>query len=175
MSKGSFPVDPVHEFGANVFTSAPANDTYILAVHEIPQGTEALLFFWLSTDLTGFALPGTGITFQVNVVPKDVPNTAALNAAQGRQIPIGSTGYTFPWGVWNAPLVRNLFFPENCRVVWLAVVNDRTKIGALASLAGMIRPFGAALWGEASNCRKLLRSKAAVVNVPVKRRGIWIT
>jgi hypothetical protein len=33
-------------------------------------------------------------------------------------------------------------------------------------------PFGAALWGEASNCRKLLRTKAAVVNVPVKRRGI---
>jgi hypothetical protein len=33
-------------------------------------------------------------------------------------------------------------------------------------------PFGAALRGEASNCRKLLRSKAAVVNVPVKRRGI---
>jgi len=34
-------------------------------------------------------------------------------------------------------------------------------------------PFEAALWGEASNCRKLLRKKkAAVVNVPVKRRGI---
>src|SRR5712692_2736849 len=33
-------------------------------------------------------------------------------------------------------------------------------------------PFGAALWGEASNCRKLLRTKSAVVNVPVKRRGI---
>jgi hypothetical protein len=33
-------------------------------------------------------------------------------------------------------------------------------------------PFGAALWGEAPNCRKLLRTKAAVVNVPVKRRGI---
>ena len=33
------------------------------------------------------------------------------------------------------------------------------------------RSFGAALWEEASNCRKLLRSKAAVVNVPVKRRG----
>ncbi len=32
--------------------------------------------------------------------------------------------------------------------------------------------FGAALWEEASNCRKLLRSKAAVVNVSVKRRGI---
>ena len=32
-------------------------------------------------------------------------------------------------------------------------------------------PFDAALWGEASNCRKLLRTKAAVVNVPVKRRG----
>ena len=35
-------------------------------------------------------------------------------------------------------------------------------------------PFEAALWGEASNCRKLLRAKAAVVNVPVKRRGILI-
>jgi hypothetical protein len=34
------------------------------------------------------------------------------------------------------------------------------------------RSFGAALSGEASNCRKLLRLKAAVVNVPVKRRGI---
>jgi hypothetical protein len=34
------------------------------------------------------------------------------------------------------------------------------------------RSFGAALWEEASNCRKLLRSKAAVVNVPVKRRGV---
>jgi hypothetical protein len=33
------------------------------------------------------------------------------------------------------------------------------------------RSFGAALWEEASNCRKLLRPKAAVVNVPVKRRG----
>ena len=33
-------------------------------------------------------------------------------------------------------------------------------------------PSGAALWEEASNCRKLLRTKAAVVNVPVKRRGI---
>jgi hypothetical protein len=30
--------------------------------------------------------------------------------------------------------------------------------------------FGAALWEEASNSRKLLRPKAAVVNVPVKRR-----
>ena len=33
------------------------------------------------------------------------------------------------------------------------------------------RSFGAALWEEASNCRKLLRSIDAVVNVPVKRRG----
>jgi hypothetical protein len=32
------------------------------------------------------------------------------------------------------------------------------------------RSFGAALWEEASNCRKLLRPKAVVVNVPVKRR-----
>ena len=31
--------------------------------------------------------------------------------------------------------------------------------------------FGAALSVEATNCRKLLRTKAAVVNVPVKRRG----
>jgi hypothetical protein len=31
-------------------------------------------------------------------------------------------------------------------------------------------PFGAALWGEASNSHKLLRSKAAVVDVMVKRR-----
>ena len=31
-------------------------------------------------------------------------------------------------------------------------------------------PFGAALQGEASNRHKLLRSKAAVVNVVVKRR-----
>jgi hypothetical protein len=31
-------------------------------------------------------------------------------------------------------------------------------------------PLEAALWEEVSNCRKLLRSKAAVVNVPVKRR-----
>src|ERR1700694_2952908 len=30
--------------------------------------------------------------------------------------------------------------------------------------------FGVALWEEASNCRKLRRPKAAVVNVPVKRR-----
>jgi hypothetical protein len=34
------------------------------------------------------------------------------------------------------------------------------------------RSFGAALWEEASNCRKLLRAKAAVVNVPVKRRDL---
>ena len=33
-------------------------------------------------------------------------------------------------------------------------------------------PFGAALWEEASNRRKLLRPKAAVVNVPVKRRDL---
>ena len=33
------------------------------------------------------------------------------------------------------------------------------------------RPFGAALLGEASNCHELLRSKAAVVSVMVKRRG----
>jgi hypothetical protein len=32
------------------------------------------------------------------------------------------------------------------------------------------RPLEAALWEEVSNCRKLLRSKAAVVNVSVKRR-----
>ena len=32
------------------------------------------------------------------------------------------------------------------------------------------RSLGAALWEEASNSRKLLRSKAAVVNVMVKRR-----
>ena len=32
-------------------------------------------------------------------------------------------------------------------------------------------PFGAALWEEASNRHELLRSKAAVVNVMVKRRG----
>ena len=31
------------------------------------------------------------------------------------------------------------------------------------------RSFGAALWGEASNCHKLLQPKAAVVNVMVKR------
>lgn len=33
------------------------------------------------------------------------------------------------------------------------------------------RPSGAALQEEASNCHELLRSKAAVVNVMVKRRG----
>jgi hypothetical protein len=33
-------------------------------------------------------------------------------------------------------------------------------------------PFGAVLQGEAPNSRKLLRSKAAVVNVSVKRRDL---
>src|SRR5215469_2313269 len=33
------------------------------------------------------------------------------------------------------------------------------------------RPFGTALQGEVSNSHKLLQSKAAVVNVMVKRRG----
>jgi hypothetical protein len=34
------------------------------------------------------------------------------------------------------------------------------------------RPFGAALQEEASNHHELLRSKAAVVNVMAKRRGV---
>jgi hypothetical protein len=33
-------------------------------------------------------------------------------------------------------------------------------------------PFGAALQGEASNCHELLWSKAMVMNVMVKRRGM---
>src|SRR5467141_1065962 len=33
-------------------------------------------------------------------------------------------------------------------------------------------PFGAVLWGKASNRHELLRSKAAVVNVMVKRRDV---
>ena len=36
------------------------------------------------------------------------------------------------------------------------------------------RSIGAALWEEASNCRKGLRSKAVVVNVSVKRRNKYV-
>jgi hypothetical protein len=36
------------------------------------------------------------------------------------------------------------------------------------------RSLGVALWEEASNCRKLLRSKAVVVNVSVKRRNQYV-
>jgi hypothetical protein len=36
------------------------------------------------------------------------------------------------------------------------------------------RPIGAALWEEASNCRKRLRSKGVVVNVSVKRRNKYV-
>src|SRR5664279_4280240 len=36
------------------------------------------------------------------------------------------------------------------------------------------RSIGAALWEEASNCRKRLRSKAVVVNVSVKRRNKYV-
>src|ERR1019366_1868199 len=36
------------------------------------------------------------------------------------------------------------------------------------------RSIGAALWEEASNCRKRLRSKGGVVNVSVKRRNKYV-
>ena len=36
------------------------------------------------------------------------------------------------------------------------------------------RSIGAALWEEASNCRKRLRSKDVVVNVSVKRRNKYV-
>ena len=49
-------------------------------------------------------------------------------------------------------------------------VVSRTRREARCCTKDEGRPFGAALWEEASNCRKLLRLKAAVVNVPVKRR-----
>src|ERR1039457_7286847 len=48
---------------------------------------------------------------------------------------------------------------------------SRTRREARCCTEDEGRPLGAALWEEASNCRKLLRSKAAVVNVSVKRRG----
>ena len=51
-------------------------------------------------------------------------------------------------------------------------VVSRTRREARCCAKDEGRPFGAALWEEASNCRKLLRSKAAVVNVSVKRRGL---
>jgi hypothetical protein len=48
---------------------------------------------------------------------------------------------------------------------------SRTRREARCCTKDEGRSFGAALWEEASNCRKLLRSKAVVVNVSVKRRG----
>src|SRR5215831_14106061 len=59
-------------------------------------------------------------------------------------------------------LIGHLQFDE--RVV------SRTRREARCCTKDEGRPFGAALWEEASNCRKLLRPKATVVNVPVKRR-----
>jgi hypothetical protein len=49
-------------------------------------------------------------------------------------------------------------------------VVSRTRREARCCTKDEGRSFGAALWEEASNCRKPLRPKAAVVNVPVKRR-----
>jgi len=57
-------------------------------------------------------------------------------------------------------------FPGPTRLV------SRTRREARCCAKDEGRSFGAALWEEASNCRKLLRSKAAVVNVSVKRRGL---
>ena len=48
-------------------------------------------------------------------------------------------------------------------------VVSRTRREARCCTKDEGRTFEAALWEEASNSRKLLRSKAAVVNVPVKR------
>ena len=57
-------------------------------------------------------------------------------------------------------------FPGATRLV------SRTRRQARCCARDEGRSFGAALWEEASNCRELLRSKAAVVNVSVKRRDI---
>jgi hypothetical protein len=51
-------------------------------------------------------------------------------------------------------------------------VVSRTRREARCCMKDEGRPFGAALWEEAPNCRKLLWPKAAVVNVPVKRRDL---
>jgi hypothetical protein len=61
--------------------------------------------------------------------------------------------------------------PGNLLVRFDEGVVSRTRREARCCAKDEGRPFGAALWEEASNCRKLLRSKAAVVNVSVKRRG----
>ncbi len=49
---------------------------------------------------------------------------------------------------------------------------SRTRREARCCAKDEGRPFEVALWEEIPNCRKLLRSKAGVVNVSVKRRGI---
>ena len=62
---------------------------------------------------------------------------------------------------------RNLVYKWLVRVTFCErVCQEDAKAFCCAKDEG--GPFGAALWGEASNCRKLLRTKAAVVNVPVK-------
>ncbi len=62
--------------------------------------------------------------------------------------------------------------PGNPLVRFDEGIVSRTRRKARCCAKDEGRSFGAALWEEASNCRKLLRSKAAVVNVSVKRRGI---
>ena len=49
---------------------------------------------------------------------------------------------------------------------------SRTRRKARCCMKDEGRSLGAALWEEAPNRRKLLRLKDAVVNVPVKRRGM---
>ena len=51
----------------------------------------------------------------------------------------------------------------------VALCQEDAKASCCARDGG--RPSGAALQEEASNCHELLRPKAAVVNVMVKRRG----
>ena len=63
--------------------------------------------------------------------------------------------------------------------VWIAapvgvdrVIVSRTRRKTRCCTKDEGRSLGAALWEEAPNRRKLLRPKDAVVNVPVKRRGM---
>ena len=58
------------------------------------------------------------------------------------------------------------------RQVWFREIVSRTRRKARCCTKDEGRSLGAALWEEAPNRRKLLRLKDAVVNVPVKRRGM---
>src|SRR3954465_13075592 len=98
--------------------------------------------------------------------PQRRPSGLPLPAPKGRLV-VDNVVFTHPNS--QKSILKGISFDARPGEAVAVLCQEDAQASCCARDGG--RPSGAALQEEASNCHELLRSKAAVVNVMVKRRG----